>query len=95
MTSQAVRIDAHSIVTDGVQRLCYAGPVVFASPQNPQSSRVPLKAGAEIFGAPSLVADAEVIALMLEVMGYRANSAAGVTTWSYGHIPKSSHGFDR
>jgi ATP phosphoribosyltransferase regulatory subunit len=69
MTSQAVRIDAHSIVTDGVQRLCYAGPVVFASPQNPQSSRVPLKAGAEIFGAPSLVADAEVIALMLEVMG--------------------------
>jgi len=68
MTSQAVRIDAHSIITDGVQRLCYAGPVVFASPQNPQDSRVPLKAGAEIFGAPSLVADAEVIALMLEVM---------------------------
>ena len=68
MTSQAVRIDAHSIITDGVQRLCYAGPVVFASPQNPQDSRVPLKAGAEIFGAPSLVADTEVIALMLEVM---------------------------
>ena len=68
MTSQAVRIDAHSIITDGVQRLCYAGPVVFASPQNSQDSRVPLKAGAEIFGAPSLVADAEVIALMLEVM---------------------------
>jgi ATP phosphoribosyltransferase regulatory subunit len=68
MTSQAVRIDAHSIITDGVQRLCYAGPVVFASPQNSQDSRVPLKAGAEIFGAPSLAADAEVIALMLEVM---------------------------
>jgi ATP phosphoribosyltransferase regulatory subunit len=45
MTSQAVRIDAHSIITDGVQRLCYAGPVVFASPQNSQDSRVPLKAG--------------------------------------------------
>jgi ATP phosphoribosyltransferase regulatory subunit len=68
MTSQALRIDAHSIPTEGVQRLCYAGAVVFANPKNSQSSRVPLKAGAEIFGAPSLVADAEVIALMLEVM---------------------------
>ena len=32
MTSQAVRIDAHSRVTDDVQRLCYAGPVVLANP---------------------------------------------------------------
>jgi ATP phosphoribosyltransferase regulatory subunit len=68
MTSQAVRIDAHSLVTEDVQRLCYAGPVVFANPQIAQSSRVPFKAGAEIFGAPSLAADAEVISLMLETM---------------------------
>ena len=68
MTSQAVRIDAHSLVTDDVQRLCYVGPVVFANPQISQTSRVPIKAGAEIFGAVNLAADAEVIALMLETM---------------------------
>ncbi|MCR9261822.1 MAG: ATP phosphoribosyltransferase regulatory subunit [Pseudomonadaceae bacterium] len=68
MTSQAVRIDAHSMVTDEVQRLCYAGPVVFANPQITQNSRVPFKAGAEIFGAAGIDADAEVIALMLSTV---------------------------
>ena len=68
MTSQAVRIDAHSRLIEGVQRLCYAGPVVFANPQIAQTSRVPLKAGAEIFGASGLNADSEVVHLMLEVM---------------------------
>jgi len=68
MTSQAVRIDAHSLITDEVQRLCYAGPVVFANPQIAQASRVPYKAGAEIFGAATLDADEEVVELMLAVM---------------------------
>ena len=68
MTSQAVRVDAHSVVTDGVQRLCYAGPVVFANPASTQTSRVQLKAGAEIFGAPSIDADVEVVGLMLEAL---------------------------
>jgi ATP phosphoribosyltransferase regulatory subunit len=68
MTSQALRIDAHSLVTDDVQRLCYAGPVVFANPQIAMTSRVPFKAGAEIFGAQSIEADAEVVGLMLETM---------------------------
>ncbi|MEM7077806.1 MAG: ATP phosphoribosyltransferase regulatory subunit [Pseudomonadota bacterium] len=65
MTSQAVRIDAHSLATEDVQRLCYAGPVVFANPRIAQTSRVPIKAGAEIFGAADLHADLEVIRLML------------------------------
>ena len=65
MTSQAVRIDAHSRVTDDVQRLCYAGNVVFANPQLANTSRVPIKAGAELFGSDSLEADGEVIRLML------------------------------
>jgi len=68
MTSQAVRIDAHSRKREGVQRLCYAGPVVFANPQIAQTSRVPFKAGAEIFGAQGLNADSEVVCLMLEVL---------------------------
>ncbi|NOX49472.1 MAG: ATP phosphoribosyltransferase regulatory subunit [Gammaproteobacteria bacterium] len=68
MTSQAVRIDAHSLVTDDVRRLCYAGNVVFAHPQIAHTSRVPFKAGAEIFGAASLAADAEIIQLMLQTV---------------------------
>lgn len=68
MTSQAVRVDAHSLRSDNVQRYCYAGPVVFAKPQGNQISRVLLKAGAEIFGASGIAADAEVIGLMLEAL---------------------------
>ena len=68
MTAQAVRVDAHSRPEPGVQRLCYAGNVVFANPVSSLDDRVPLKAGAEVFGAAVLTADAEVIALMLEVL---------------------------
>lgn len=68
MTAQAVRVDAHSRPLPGVQRLCYAGNVVFANPVSSLDDRVPLKAGAELFGASTLNADAEVIALMLEVL---------------------------
>lgn len=68
LTSQAVRIDAHSRNVDGVQRLCYAGTVVHANPAAALDSRVPVKAGAEIFGSPELAADAEVVALMVEVL---------------------------
>lgn len=60
MTSQAVRIDAHSRLIEGVQRLCYAGPVVFANPQIAQTSRVPLKAGAEILAHPGLMRTAKL-----------------------------------
>ncbi len=69
MTAQAVRVDAHSLPRDGVQRLCYAGNIVFANPASPVDTRVPLKAGAELFGADSLAADAEIVTLMLEVLG--------------------------
>ncbi|MCZ6617424.1 MAG: ATP phosphoribosyltransferase regulatory subunit, partial [Gammaproteobacteria bacterium] len=68
MTSQAARIDAHSLQTNEVQRLCYAGTVVHANPQAVLASRVPVKAGAEIFGSTSLAADAEVVALLVEVL---------------------------
>ncbi len=68
MTSQAARIDASRLGSEGVTRLCYAGPVVHANPPAVLESRVPVKAGAEIFGAAGLDADAEVIALMVEVL---------------------------
>ena len=70
MTAQAVRIDAHSLAGsgDGVRRLCYAGPVVHANPAGALDSRVPIKAGAEIFGSGSLAADAEVLGLLAEIL---------------------------
>ena len=67
-TSQAARIDASRLHDEGVVRLCYAGPVVHANPQGVLASRVPIIAGAEIFGAPALSADAEVTALMVAVL---------------------------
>ncbi len=68
MTSQAARIDANRIGHDGVTRLCYAGTVVYANPLAFGESRIPIKAGAEIFGSDSLAADEEVVALMVEVL---------------------------
>lgn len=68
MTSQAVRIDAHSRRLDGIQRLCYAGPVVRANPRGALDSRLQFKAGAELFGSTSPAADAEVIGLMLNAL---------------------------
>lgn len=69
-TSQAVRIDAQHRADGGVSRLCYAGPVVFANPAGVHESRVPLKAGAEIFGASDPGADVEIISLMLDVLAH-------------------------
>ena len=68
MTPQAVRVDAHSRPVEGVARLCYAGNLVFANPASSVDTRSQLKAGAELFGSTSLNADAEVIALMVEVL---------------------------
>ena len=42
--------------------------MVHANPQAVLASRVPIKAGAEIFGSSSLAADAEVVALLVEVL---------------------------
>ena len=42
MTAQAVRVDAHSRPEAGVQRLCYAGNVVFANPISSLDVPVPL-----------------------------------------------------
>jgi ATP phosphoribosyltransferase regulatory subunit len=68
MTSQAARIDAASIRGDGTRRLCYAGTVVHANPTGVLESRVPLLAGAELFGAGDVEADAEVVALMVDTL---------------------------
>ena len=68
LTSQAVRIDAHTTKEARVRRLCYAGPVVYANPIADSGSRIQYKAGVEIFGSTSREADKEVISLMLEAL---------------------------
>lgn len=66
ITPQTARIDAHSLRREGVTRLCYVGNVVHTRPQSLLASRTPFVAGAELYGAHSLDADAEVIGLMLQ-----------------------------
>ncbi|MGH1440026.1 MAG: ATP phosphoribosyltransferase regulatory subunit [Cellvibrionaceae bacterium] len=65
MTPQVARIDAHSYVKAGPNRLCYADHVLHAKPKSPLAVRTPLQAGVELFGEAGLDADIEVISLLL------------------------------
>jgi ATP phosphoribosyltransferase regulatory subunit len=82
MTSQAARIDAHSLGRDGIVRLCYAGSVLHARPARAGGSRSPYLIGAELFGGGGAAADAEVIALMSRALE-RAGCPAHV---ELGHV---------
>lgn len=66
MTPQAARMDAHSFMRNGVNRLCYADHVLHATPKTPLAIRTPLQVGVELFGEAGLEADIEVISLLLE-----------------------------
>lgn len=68
VTSQVARMDAHSLGSDGPARFCYVEPVLHARPATPFESRAPVLIGAELFGAAGPAADAEVIALLAEVL---------------------------
>lgn len=65
ITPQAARMDAHSYVKSGPNRLCYADYVVHAKPKSPLAVRTPLQVGVELFGETNLNADVEVISLLL------------------------------
>jgi ATP phosphoribosyltransferase regulatory subunit len=69
MTPQVARIDAHLLDREGVNRLCYCGPVLHTLPAGLAVSREPLQAGAEIYGHAGVEADLEIQQLMLEVLG--------------------------
>lgn len=66
MTTQAARIDAHRLLTDGPARYCYIGTVLRTRPEEPGGSRSPLQIGVELFGHAGPEADLEVLSLMLE-----------------------------
>ena len=68
ITSQAARIDAHSLRQDGPTRLCYAGSVLRARPEGLFGSRAPIRIGAELYGIGGPEGDAEVLALMVRTL---------------------------
>lgn len=73
ITSQAARIDAHSLREPGPTRLCYAGSVLRARPEGLFGSRAPIRLGAELYGVEGPEGDAEVLALMVRTL-----EAAGI-----------------
>ena len=83
MTPQIARIDAHRINADTPTRLCYIGPILHTRSDKFAGSRNPLQLGAELYGHAGIESDAEVIALMVEVL---AAAGVGEITLDLGHM---------
>lgn len=83
MSPQAARIDAHSLASEGVSRLCYAGSTLKTLPTGSDASRSPLQVGAEIFGDATAAADVEIVLIMLSSL-----KLAGIEkiTLDLGHV---------
>lgn len=84
ITPQVARIDAHLLAkNEGINRLCYSGSVLHATPDGFLTTREPFQTGAELYGFAGVAADIELIDLMLQTL-----SAGGVdnTILSLGHI---------
>lgn len=68
ITPQAARIDAHRLNRDGPVRLCYADSVLHTLPRGIQTSRAPIRVGAEFYGHAGVECDIEVICLMYAML---------------------------
>jgi ATP phosphoribosyltransferase regulatory subunit len=68
ITPQIARIDAHLFNTAGVNRLCYAGSVLRATPAPPGMMREVIQLGAELFGEAGIAGDREAIGLLLSAL---------------------------
>lgn len=66
ITPQVARMDAHSLQSDGENRLCYVGTVMHAKADNMLASRTPMSIGAELFGDTGSRGDFEIVSLMLD-----------------------------
>lgn len=66
ITPQVARMDALSLATDGVNRLCYAGTVLHTRSDDFANTRSPLQIGCELFGHSGVESDFEIIQLMFE-----------------------------
>jgi len=67
-TPQVARIDAHLLNREGVVRLCYCGSVLHTVPAGMTKMREPIQIGAEMYGHAGLVADVEVVNLMIDAL---------------------------
>lgn len=84
ITPQVARIDAHLLsANQGINRLCYAGPVLHAQSDGLLNMREPLQAGAEMYGFADIRGDIELIDLMLKSMKI---ADMGKVLLSLGHI---------
>jgi ATP phosphoribosyltransferase regulatory subunit len=83
ITPQVARIDAHLFNTAGVNRLCYAGSVLRATPAPPGKSREVVQVGAELFGEPGIEGDREAIGLLLSSL---ATAGCGKLHLDLGHV---------
>lgn len=68
MTTQAARIDARRMAGHGPARYCYIGSILRTRQEEPGGSRSPLQIGVEMFGAPGMASDLEIVSLLLETM---------------------------
>ncbi len=68
ITPQAARIDAHRLNREGPVRLCYADSVLHTLPRGIQTSRAPIRIGAEFYGHAGVECDIEVICLMCAML---------------------------
>lgn len=66
ITPQATRIDANFNRGD-LNRFCYVGATLTTLPKGADRTRMPIQVGAEIFGAASPLAEAEVLLLVHEL----------------------------
>ena len=64
LTTQAFRIDSQ-MGEKGINKLCYAGPVLRANPSSKQPREL-LQVGAEYFGDPSIDGDLEIQKLLIQ-----------------------------
>ncbi len=68
MTLQAARIDAHGMDHQGINRLCYAGPVLHAHPESGSHTREPYQVGAELYGIAGIEGDLEILSVLLDTL---------------------------
>lgn len=83
MTPQIARIDAHVLRSNRPSRLCYAGPVLRARPQQAAELREQFQLGAELYGSPEVSADAEIVDLMISCL---ARCGLGPIHLDIGHV---------
>lgn len=67
-TQQVARMDAHSILKQGVSRYCYCGSVLHTKKTHLLSSRSPMQIGAELYGYACLDSEIEIVSLMLRTL---------------------------